>query len=223
MTLNFVRALVDGGFADLHHPENWDLAFVKHSPLAAEYQRMVDAIGESLRFMETLREWSGRPVGYSGHDTGTAISLAAVAMGARMLERHLTLDRSMRGPDHKASLEPAQFAEQVRAVRDVEASLGAPHRWLTRGETLNRRTLSKSLVAATSIGAGTPITRAMIVSKSPGLGLSPQFVDRLVGRTLDRDLAQQPRLGELVERVVDRRGRALRPQERRSWCQRAGR
>ncbi len=143
----------------------------------------------NLRFMETLREWSGRPVGYSGHDTGTAISLAAVAMGARMLERHLTLDRSMRGPDHKASLEPAQFAEQVRAVRDVEASLGAPHRWLTRGETLNRRTLSKSLVAATSIGAGTPITRAMIVSKSPGLGLSPQFVDRLVGRTLDRDLA----------------------------------
>lgn len=143
----------------------------------------------NLRFMETLREWSGRPVGYSGHDTGTAISLAAVAMGARMLERHLTLDRTMRGPDHKASLEPAQFAEQVRAVREVEASLGAPHRWLTRGETLNRRTLSKSLVAATSIAAGTPITRAMIASKSPGLGLSPQFVDRLVGRTLARDLA----------------------------------
>ena len=140
----------------------------------------------NLRFMETLREWSGRPVGYSGHDTGTAISLAAVAMGARMLERHLTLDRTMRGPDHKASLEPAMFAEQVRALREVEASLGAPHRWITRGETLNRRTLSKSLVAAADIAAGTPLTREMVTSKSPGLGLSPQLVDRLVGRTIAR-------------------------------------
>ncbi len=142
----------------------------------------------NLRFMQTLREWSGRPVGYSGHDTGTTISLAAVAMGARLIERHLTLDRTMRGPDHKASLEPAQFAEQVRAVREVEMSLGAPNRWMTRGETLNRRVLAKSLVAAADITAGTAITRAMITSKSPGLGLSPQLVDKLVGRVLDRDV-----------------------------------
>ena len=140
----------------------------------------------NLRFMQTLREWSGRPVGYSGHDTGTAISLAAVAMGARLLERHLTLDRSMRGPDHKASLEPEAFAEQVRAVREVEISLGVPHRWMTRGETLNRRVLSKSLVAASDIPSRTPITRAMITSKSPGLGLSPQLVEKLMGRSLAR-------------------------------------
>ena len=144
----------------------------------------------NLRFMERLREWSGRPVGYSGHDTGLAISLAAAAMGARLLERHLTLDRTMRGPDHKASLEPAQFAEQVRTLREVEASLGVPHRWITRGETLNRRVLGKSLVASVAIPAGTPITREMLTSKSPGLGLSPQFVDRLVGRTLARDVAR---------------------------------
>jgi sialic acid synthase SpsE/sugar phosphate isomerase/epimerase len=142
----------------------------------------------NLRFMQTLREWSGRPVGYSGHDTGTAISLAAVAMGARLLERHLTLDRTMRGPDHKASLEPKQFAEQIQLLREVELSLGAPHRWMTRGETLNRRTLSKSLVAAADIPAHTQITRAMITSKSPGLGLSAQLVGKLVGRTLDRDV-----------------------------------
>ena len=74
-------------------------------------------------------------------------------MGARLLERHLTLDRTMRGPDHKASLEPAQFAEQVRALREVELSIGVPHRWITRGETLNRRVLGKSLVAATDIPA----------------------------------------------------------------------
>jgi N-acetylneuraminate synthase len=144
----------------------------------------------NLRFMERLREWSGRPVGYSGHDTGIAISLAAVAMGARMLERHLTLDRTMRGPDHKASLEPAQFAEQVRAVREVELSLGVAHRWITRGETLNRRVLGKSLVAATDIPANTAIARQMLTSKSPGLGLSPQFVDKLVGRRLPRAIAR---------------------------------
>ena len=142
----------------------------------------------NLRFMERLREWSGRPVGYSGHDKGTAISLAAVAMGARLLERHLTVDRTMRGPDHKASLEPAQFAEQVRAIREVEVSLGVPHRWITRGETLNRRVLAKSLVAAVDIPAGTAIARDMLTSKSPGLGLSPQFIDKLVGRRLARPM-----------------------------------
>jgi sialic acid synthase SpsE/sugar phosphate isomerase/epimerase/CBS domain-containing protein len=144
----------------------------------------------NLRFMERLREWSARPVGYSGHDNGIAISLAAVAMGASLIERHLTLDRTMRGPDHKASLEPAQFAEQVRALREVETSIGVPHRWITRGETLNRRVLGKSLVAATDIPAHTIITSAMVTSKSPGLGLSPQLVDRLVGRQLTRPVAR---------------------------------
>ena len=142
----------------------------------------------NLRFMQTLREWSGLPVGYSGHDTGTAISLAAVAMGACLLERHLTLDRNMRGPDHSASLEPDVFADQVRAVREVEASLGVPHRWITRGELLNRRTLAKSLVAKEDIPAGTVLTPGMITSKSPGLGLSPQLVNDLVGRRIKRSL-----------------------------------
>ena len=163
----------------------------------------------NLRFMETLREWSGRPVGYSGHDTGTAISLAAVAMGARMLERHVTLDRTMRGPDHKASLEPEAFAEQVRAVREVELSLGVPHRWMTRGETLNRRVLSKSLVAATDIPRDTTITRAMVTSKSPGLGLSAQLVDKLVGRSLARVVQRDEMFlpADIEDAVVGRRER----------------
>jgi sialic acid synthase SpsE/sugar phosphate isomerase/epimerase/CBS domain-containing protein len=144
----------------------------------------------NLRFMERLREWSRRPVGYSGHDNGIAISLAAVAMGARLLERHLTMDRTMRGPDHKASLEPAQFTEQVRAIREVEMSIGVPRRWITRGETLNRRVLAKSLVAATDIPAHTLIARDMLTSKSPGLGLSPQFLDKLIGRRLSRTMAR---------------------------------
>src|SRR6185503_12421768 len=90
----------------------------------------------------------------------------------------------------KASLEPTQFAEQVRAIREVEVSLGVPHRWITRGETLNRRVLGKSVVAATDTPADTTISRAMVTSKSPGLGLSPQFIDKLVGRRLSRPMAR---------------------------------
>jgi N-acetylneuraminate synthase len=165
----------------------------------------------NLRFMERLREWSRRPVGYSGHDTGTSISLAAVAMGARLLERHLTLDKTMRGPDHKASLEPAEFAEQVRTLREVELSIGVPHRWITRGETLNRRVLGKSLVAATDIPEDTPITRAMLTSKSPGLGLSPQLVERLVGRRLSRAVARDEafRQSDIEDAVAGREAAAI--------------
>ena len=142
----------------------------------------------NLRFMHTLHEWSGWPVGYSGHDTGTSIALAAVAMGACMLEKHLTLDRKMRGPDHTSSLEPAVFAEQVKAVREVQAAMGVAHRWITRGEVLNRRTLSKSLVAAREIAPGTVVTRDMIASKGPGMGLSPQLIGDLVGKRIERPL-----------------------------------
>lgn len=142
----------------------------------------------NLNVMRKLMEWSGRPVGYSGHETGIAISVAAVGMGACILERHLTLSRNMRGPDHAASLEPAEFHELVRAVREVDMALGSGHRYVTQGELANRRTLGKSLVAAQDIPAGTEITREMIVSKSPGLGLSPQKIELLIGRKLPRAL-----------------------------------
>ena len=158
----------------------------------------------NLRFLETLREWCGRPVGYSGHETGITISLAAVARGACILERHLTLDRSQKGPDHKASLEPAEFGALVRGVREVELALGSRRRWMTRGELLNRRLLAKSLVAARPLAAGTRLSRADIVSKGPGLGLSPQDLDRLVGRTLLRPVsADAPFEASDVQDITD--------------------
>jgi N-acetylneuraminate synthase len=141
----------------------------------------------NLRFMNTLRDWSGYPVGYSGHDTGIATSLAAVGMGASILEKHITLDRTMRGPDHKASLEPQEFIALVRAVREVEAALGGTQRWITRGEILNRRSLAKSLVAARDVPRGAVITREDLTSKSPGMGLSPQRMGELIGRKAPRD------------------------------------
>jgi sialic acid synthase SpsE/sugar phosphate isomerase/epimerase/CBS domain-containing protein len=144
----------------------------------------------NLRFMHTLRDWSGRPVGYSGHELGINVSCAAVAMGASIIERHLTLDRGMPGPDHKASLEPAELAAQVSAIREIESALGESRRWMTRGEMLNRRTLAKSLVAARDLPSGTKLSREMIAAKSPGLGISPQETDRLIGRELGRPVAR---------------------------------
>jgi N-acetylneuraminate synthase len=142
----------------------------------------------NLRFMEKLRDWSGAPVGYSGHERGVAVSTAAVAMGACLIERHLTLDRTMRGPDHSASLEPAEFAQLVSSIREVENAFGVPHRWITRGEFLNRRTLGKSLVAAADLPAGTRLTPDMIVARSPGLGIAPSRLSELVGLETHRPL-----------------------------------
>lgn len=140
----------------------------------------------NLRFMQKLQEWCPWPVGYSGHEDGLAISAAAVAMGASLLERHITLDRGMRGPDHQASLEPEAFGDLMRTVRDIEAALGVAHRWISRGEVLNRRVLAKSLVAAGDVAAGTVITADLIACKSPGLGISPQRIEQLVGRRVTR-------------------------------------
>jgi N-acetylneuraminate synthase len=158
----------------------------------------------NLRFMARLREWCSYPIGYSGHEEGTAISIAAVGMGATMLERHITLDRTMRGPDHRASLEPPRFKELVDGVREVEAAVGVGHRWVSRGEVLNRRVLGKSLVAAVDLPAGATIVAGMVTAKSPGMGLSPQRIGQLLGRRLRRpvrrdDLFLEADLEEALE------------------------
>ena len=149
----------------------------------------VSADEVNLRFMLRLRERCPRPIGYSGHEDGIAISTAAVGMGATMLERHITLDRSMRGPDHAASLEPHRFKDLVTAVREVEAALARVTMKSRVEEGLNRpRTQKKSLVAATDIAAGTTIAADMVTTKSPGMGLSPQQIGLLIGRELPRAL-----------------------------------
>jgi sialic acid synthase SpsE/sugar phosphate isomerase/epimerase len=168
------------------------------------YPAMADEI--NLRFMKKLRDWTAWPVGYSGHERGISISLAAVAMGACMLERHLTLDCTMRGPDHSSSLEPQALADQVRAIREIEAAFGVPHRWMTRGEFLNRRVLGKSLVAARDVAAGTVITDDMVITRSPGLGLPPSRRAQLIGRRADRSLRREDPFteGDLSDTVAAR-------------------
>ncbi|MGY3234726.1 MULTISPECIES: N-acetylneuraminate synthase family protein [unclassified Bradyrhizobium] len=143
-----------------------------------------------LRFMETLREIHPL-VGYSGHERGTAVSTAAVALGAAVIERHITLDREMEGPDHAASLEPEEFKALVTGIREVEAARGEKlaERALSQGELINRENLAKSLVAARDIEAGTVISDDDIAVKSPGQGLSPLKMPALIGRTLKRRMA----------------------------------
>lgn len=143
-----------------------------------------------LRFMETLREIHP-VVGYSGHERGIAVSTAAVALGAIVIERHITLDREMEGPDHAASLEPEEFKALVAGIREVEAARGEKlaERALSQGELINRENLAKSLVAARELPAGTVISESDIAVKSPGQGLSPLKMPALLGRKLSRTMA----------------------------------
>jgi len=127
------------------------------------------------------------PVGYSGHERGIAISTVASVLGANIIERHLTLDRAMDGPDHSASLEPQGFKKLVRDIRQVAQALGTgQEKFFSRGEILNREVMAKSLVAARQIQPGEVLSADMITVKGPGLGLSPQLFHKLVGRKVER-------------------------------------
>lgn len=144
----------------------------------------------NLRFMNQLRQF-GVPVGYSGHERGIAVSTVASALGASIIERHITLDRTMDGPDHAASLEPQGFQKMVRDIRQVASALGTgKEKFISRGEILNREVLGKCLVATHQIVPGETITREMIAVRGPALGISPQNYTRLLGRTADRVIEQ---------------------------------
>ena len=143
----------------------------------------------NLSYLPRLKELAGSVVGYSGHERGFAIPLTAVAMGARIIEKHFTVDRNMEGNDHKVSLLPDEFAEMVRQIRNVEEAMGqAGERELTQGELINRENLAKSLIANCDLAQGQVIQRSMIVIKCPGQGLQPNRIDELVGKVSQRDL-----------------------------------
>ena len=140
----------------------------------------------NLRVIDTLRRRFGCLVGYSGHERGLATTQAAVALGACVVERHFTLDRTMRGPAHAASLEPRGLELLVRDIRHVEAALGSAEKRLLPSEVPVRKRLAKSVVAARDIPAGRTVTREDLVVKGPGTGISPRHLDRLVGAVAER-------------------------------------
>lgn len=129
--------------------------------------------------------------GYSGHERGLAVSLAAVALGARIIERHFTLDRSMEGPDHAASLEPIDFRRMVDGIREIEQAMGCESKQISQGEMINRENLAKSICAAKKIRKGELIVREALCVKSPGQGLSAQKIDGLIGRFAKRDFEEE--------------------------------
>lgn len=141
----------------------------------------------NLQYMDKLKEY-GVPVGYSGHERGISVAIAAVARGASIIERHITVDKSLEGPDHKASLLPTEFTAMVEGIRQVEQAIGRPEKKLSRGEVMNREILAKSIVAKVFIPDGTTIVRDMLTTKSPAKGLSPQRINEVVGIVASRNI-----------------------------------
>ena len=149
----------------------------------------------NLRAMLTMGAVFGVPIGYSDHTTGIAIPIAAVALGATVIEKHFTLDRELPGPDHRASLEPAELAEMVRAIRQVEVALGDGVKRVGSAEARNKSVARKSLVAARRIAKGEAFSAENLAVKRPGTGLSPMRWDDLLGRAATRDFD----VDELIE------------------------
>jgi len=138
----------------------------------------------NLRAMHTLQAAFGVPVGYSDHTLGIEVSLAAVALGACLVEKHFTLDRTLPGPDHRASLEPDELTRLVVGIRKVEAALGNGRKVPTPAEMETRTVARKSLVAARDLAVGTVLSPETLASKRPGSGLPPSFLGHLLGRRL---------------------------------------
>lgn len=144
----------------------------------------------NLAYLDRLAEIGQCVVGYSGHERGWHVPVAAVARGAHIIEKHFTVDRTMEGNDHIVSLLPDEFASMVQQIRDVELSMGTGEtRTVTTGEQMNRVTLAKSLVAARPLTTGAVITADDVAVKSPGRGLQPNALPQLLGRELKRDMA----------------------------------
>ncbi|KAF0165456.1 MAG: N-acetylneuraminate synthase [Rhodocyclaceae bacterium] len=141
----------------------------------------------NLRAMQTIRDAFGVRVGYSDHTAGIEVSLAAVALGATMIEKHFTLDRQLPGPDHKASLEPDELKAMVSAIRNIELAMGDGIKRPSSSESRNKDIARRSLVAAHAIRVGEAFSAANLTAKRPGSGLSPMRWDEVMGRKAPRD------------------------------------
>ena len=150
-----------------------------------EYPAPPDEV--NLKAMDTLSDAFGLPVGYSDHTRGISIAIAAAARGAVVVEKHFTLDRSLPGPDHKASLEPDELTAMIDAIRTVEPALGDGEKRPTTSEQPNMAVARKSLVAARDIRAGEPFTEESLTAKRPGTGISPMEYWDWLGRPANRD------------------------------------
>lgn len=142
----------------------------------------------NLRAMATIAQTTGLPVGYSDHTAGTTVSIAAVAMGATVIEKHFTLDRNLPGPDHKASLEPDELADLVARIREVEQALGSPIKQPNAGELPVRELVRRSVTLVRDVTSGQALTGKDVALMRPGNGIAPKELDAVIGKRAIRNI-----------------------------------
>jgi N-acetylneuraminate synthase len=149
----------------------------------------------NLNYLQRLKQMGAMIIGYSGHERGINIPIAAVAKGAKIIEKHITIDRSMEGNDHKVSLLPNEFHTMVKSIRQVEDALGSSgKRIISQGEQINRENLSKSIYVNQNIKKGEHFSRSMLEILSPGVGIPPYKLNLIVGKESKKDYSK----GEVI-------------------------
>lgn len=149
----------------------------------------------NLRAMSEMGRELSLPFGYSDHTVGIEVPIAAVALGAVVIEKHFTLDRTLPGPDHRASLEPQELKEMVRCIRNIESALGSSLKEPSPEEMKNRAVARKSLIAARNIGRGESFSKENLTVKRPGTGISAMCWEQAMGKVATRDFKED----ELIE------------------------
>ena len=144
----------------------------------------------NLKAMLTIGDKFGVKIGYSDHTMGIEVPIAAVALGAMVIEKHFTLDKKMEGPDHKASLEPDELKAMVTAIRNIELAFGTGHKSITESERKNLEAARKSIVASRQIKKGELFTEENLTVKRPGNGISPMRWDEVIGQIAKRDFVE---------------------------------
>lgn len=149
----------------------------------------------NLLAMNSIKKRFQTEIGYSDHTVGIEVPIAAVALGAKVIEKHFTLDRNLPGPDHKASLEPSELKAMVSAIRNIEQALGSEEKKVSSSEMKNKAVARKSIVAAKAIKAGKMFSEENLTVKRPGIGISPMKWESVIGQVAIRDFEQD----ELIE------------------------
>lgn len=150
-----------------------------------QYPTPMEAV--NLRAMDTLKQIGCGAVGYSDHTCGIEVPVAATAMGAKVIEKHFTLDKTLPGPDHRASLEPTELKAMVTAIRNIEKALGSGEKVVAEAERPNIEVARKSIIAACPISKGDIFTEENLTVKRPGNGISPMLWDTVIGKKAPRD------------------------------------
>jgi len=167
----------------ISHLSNKEIAILH---CTSEYPSPIE--DTNLRVIMSMRSTFPCEIGYSDHTNGIEIAPVAYALGASIIEKHFTLDKTFNGPDHQASLNPTEFKKMICSIRQVEKALGSQYKNITKSEEQNKERMQKSLVAAIDIPEGTLITEDMIIAKRPATGLPPKLIYRVIGRKTNKKI-----------------------------------